>query len=179
MDPTDLIDELIAREGGYVANPADKGGPTCFGITQAVAHAHGYTGAMARLPRVTAVAIYRADYWTAPGLDQVAAVAPLVAAELFDTGVNMGVGTAAGFLRRALNALNRGGADYRDIPAAGAIDPAALAALKAFLHVRGTAAQAVLVKALDALQGERYLALAEQRPADEAFLYGWLANRVG
>ena len=90
MDPTDLIDELIAREGGYVANPADKGGPTCFGITQAVAHAHGYTGAMARLPRVTAVAIYRADYWTAPGLDQVAAVAPLVAAELFDTGVNMG-----------------------------------------------------------------------------------------
>ena len=44
MDPTDLIDELIAREGGYVANPADKGGPTCFGITQAVARAHGYAG---------------------------------------------------------------------------------------------------------------------------------------
>ena len=182
MDPTDLIDELIAREGGYVANPADKGGPTCFGITQAVAHAHGYTArwrGCRALPRSRSTAPTtgkRRDF------DQVAAVAPLVAAELFDTGVNMGVGTAAGFLRRALNALNalnRGGADYRDIAAAGAIDPAALAALKAFLHVRGTAAQAVLVKALDALQGERYLALAEQRPADEAFLYGWLANRVG
>jgi hypothetical protein len=37
----------------------------------------------------------------------------------------------------------------------------------------------VLVKAIEALQGERYLALAERRPANEAFLYGWLANRLG
>jgi len=179
MDPTNLIDDLIAREGGYVANSADKGGPTCFGITQAVAHAHGYAGPMMRLPRDTAIAIYRADYWTTPRIDEVTALAPQVAAELFDTGVNMGLGTATGFLRRALNALNRGGADYRDIAAAGAIDAAVLGALKAFLHVRGETGQSVLVKALDALQGERYLALAERRPADEAFLYGWLANRVG
>jgi lysozyme family protein len=179
MDPTNLIDEVIAREGGYVANAADKGGATCFGITQAVARAHGYAGPMIRLPRDTAIAIYRADYWTTPRLDQVALVAPQVAAELFDTGVNMGVGTAAGFLRRALNALNRGGTDYRDIPATGAIDAATIGALKTFLHVRGAAAAGVLVKALDALQGARYLSLAEQRPADEAFLYGWLANRVG
>jgi lysozyme family protein len=179
MDPTDLIDALIAREGGYIANPADKGGPTCFGITQTVARAHGYAGPMMRLPRATAIDIYHAQYWTAPKLDRVAALAPQVAAELFDTGVNMGAGTAAAFLRRALNALNRGAADYRDIPPTGAIDAATLAALGAFLRVRGAHAQGVLVKALDALQGERYLALAERRPADEAFLYGWLANRVG
>ena len=36
-----------------------------------------------------------------------------------------------------------------------------------------------MVRALEALQGERYLRLAEKRPANEAFLYGWLANRVG
>ena len=35
------------------------------------------------------------------------------------------------------------------------------------------------LRALEALQGERYLRLAERRPANEAFLYGWLANRVG
>ena len=179
MDPTALIDELIAREGGYVARPADRGGPTRYGITQATARAHGYVGNMARLPRAIAAAIYRADYWTKPALDRIAALAPKVAAELFDTGVNMGPDTAAGFLRRALNALNRNGADYRDVPAAGGIDDAVCAALKAFLRVRGTAGQAILVKALDALQGERYLALAESRPADEAFLYGWLANRIG
>ena len=179
MDPIPLIDELIAREGGYVARAADKGGPTRFGITQAVAKAHGYGGDMAKLPRDMAAAIYRADYWAAPRLDAVAALAPKVAAELFDTGVNMGTGTAATFLRRALNALNRNGADYRDVPVKGPVDDAVTGALKAFLRVRGAAGEAVLVKALDALQGERYVALAETRPANEAFLYGWLANRVG
>ena len=37
----------------------------------------------------------------------------------------------------------------------------------------------MLLKAAEALQGERYLRLAEDRPANEAFLYGWLANRIG
>ena len=40
----DLIDDLIAREGGFVDHPADKGGPTRWGITQAVARRHGYMG---------------------------------------------------------------------------------------------------------------------------------------
>lgn len=179
MDPAQLIDDLIQREGGYVARPDDRGGPTRFGITRAVAAAHGWQGPMARLPRETAVAIYRADYWQRPALDRVATIAPALAEELFDTGVNMGPAAAAGFFRRALNALNRAASDYPDIPRTGLIDDAALAALRAFLRVRGAGGEAVLVRALDALQGERYLALAEKRPADEAFLYGWLANRVG
>src|SRR5690349_5113750 len=54
IDVDGLIDGLIEREGGYVANPADKGGPTCFGITQAVARANGYVGPMRELPRVEA-----------------------------------------------------------------------------------------------------------------------------
>jgi hypothetical protein len=37
----------------------------------------------------------------------------------------------------------------------------------------------VLLKAMNALQGERYIALAEARPENEAFLFGWLDNRVG
>ena len=44
---------------------------------------------------------------------------------------------------------------------------------------RRAGGEAVLLKALEALQGERYLRLAETRPANEAFLYGWLANRIG
>ena len=179
MDPTELIDEVIAREGGYVARADDKGGPTPFGITEAVARAHGWRGAMAALPRTTAAAIYRASYWDAPGLARVAVIAPTLAAELFDTGVNMGSATAAGFLRRALNALNRAGRDYADVAVAGPIDARVLAALTAFATVRGARGEGVLVKAIDALQGERYLALAERRPANEAFLYGWLANRLG
>ncbi len=178
MDVDALIDGLIAREGGYVASPADRGGPSRFGITEAVARAQGYAGDMARLPRGEAAAIYRRRYWLKPGLDRIAPLAPKLAAELFDTGVNMGPAVAANFLRRALNALNRGASDYPDIPVSGAINEALLAALKGFLARRGAGGETVLLKALDALQGARYVALAEERPADEAFLYGWLANRL-
>jgi hypothetical protein len=54
-----------------------------------------------------------------------------------------------------------------------------ITALAAFLARRGDAGETVLLKAIEALQGERYLDLAERRPANEAFLYGWLANRLG
>ena len=60
-DIIELIDELIEREGGYVNHPADRGGPTRFGITEAVARAHGYAGPMKWLPREEAAAIDSAD----------------------------------------------------------------------------------------------------------------------
>jgi lysozyme family protein len=174
-----LIDEVIDREGGYVNHPADRGGPTRWGITQAVARQHGYTGDLRTFPRHEAVAIYRRLYWLRPAFDRIALRAPALAAEMFDTGVNMGPAVAATFLQRALNALNRGATDYPDLRVDGAIGPITLAALDAFLATRGASGETVLVKAVDALQGERYVRLAEQRPANEAFLYGWLAHRIG
>lgn len=174
-----LIDALIDREGGYVNNAADRGGPTCFGITEAVARAQGYRGAMRQLPREEAAAIYTRLYWTRPGFSQVARRSASLAGELFDTGVNMGPAVAVTFLQRALTALNRNGKDYPDLVPDGRAGPTTLAALDSFLTVRGNSGETVLLRALEALQGERYLRLAERRPANEAFLYGWLANRVG
>jgi lysozyme family protein len=180
VEVDELIDGLIEREGGYVDHPADKGGPTCFGITEAVARAHNYRGAMRDLPREEAVAIYRRIYWQRPGFDQVAKRSVRVAAELFDTGVNMGPAVAATFLQRALTALNRNASDYGDLVPDGRVGAATLSALDTFLTVRGKQnGETVLLRALEALQGERYLRLAERRPANEAFLYGWLANRIG
>lgn len=179
MDVTRLIDDVIGREGGYSNHPADRGGATRWGITEAVARAHGYRGDMRRFPRDDAVALYRRIYWDRPGFDQIAALAPEIAGELFDTGVNMGPGVAVSFLHRALNALNRGASDYADIAPGARIDHATIEALAAFLEKRAPHGEAVLMKALEALQGERYLDLAERRPANEAFLYGWLANRLG
>lgn len=179
MDVDALIDAVIAREGGYGADPADRGGATCLGITEAVARQQGYSGAMRDMPRDTARAIYKRLYWERPGLDRVAERAPRLAAELFDTGVNMGPAVAAGFVQRALNALNRGASDYPDVAVDGAIGAKTLAALDGYLRRRGATGEAVLIRAVDALQGARYIDLAEARPADEAFVYGWLANRVG
>jgi lysozyme family protein len=179
FDTDALIDAVIDREGGYVNHPADRGGPTCWGITEAVARAQGYAGAMRDLPRDDAASIYRRLYWQRPAFDQVARRAPAIAAELFDTGINMGTGTATAFLQRALNALNRAARDYPDLIVDREVGARTLAALDALLRVRGAGGETVLLRAMEALQGERYIALAERRPSQEAFLYGWLANRIG
>ncbi|MEM1131432.1 MAG: glycosyl hydrolase 108 family protein [Pseudomonadota bacterium] len=176
--PEALIDTIIAREGGYSNHPADRGGETRWGITKAVARQHGYQGAMRLLPREQAVDIYKRIYWLRPGFDHVANDAPQVAAELFDIAVNMGAGIAIGFLQRALNALNRGGRDYYDIVVDRVIGPKTLGALSYYIDQRGEAGESVLLRAIDSLQGARYIHLAESRPANEAFLYGWLAHRT-
>jgi lysozyme family protein len=174
------IDSLIAKEGGYANHPSDKGGATKYGITEAVARAHGYQGDMRDLPIGEAQAIYKRLYWLRPKFDQVAKRSPAIAVELFDTGANMGPAVAATFLQRALSALNRDRKDYPDLVPDGRVGAATLAALDRFLELRGRGpGETVLLRALDALQGERYLRLAERRPANEAFLYGWLANRIG
>jgi lysozyme family protein len=132
-----LIEELLEREGGYVNHPNDRGGPTIYGITEAVARAHGYTGAMRSLPREEAVAIYKRLYWLRPKFDSVEKRSQAVAAELFDTGVNMGPAVAVTFLQRALSALDREQKDYADLVPDVRIGPARLTALDGFLKVRG------------------------------------------
>jgi lysozyme family protein len=174
-----LLEELLRKEGGFVDHRDDRGGATNFGITESVARAAGWAGAMRDLPRDFALAIYRRRYWSGPGFEAVAAIAPRVAAELFDTGVNMGPGVAIAFLQRSLNALNRQGRDWGDIAVDRSIGPATLKALRRLLAVRGAAGEGVLLKALNALQGARYIELAEGRAANESFLFGWLDARVG
>jgi lysozyme family protein len=173
-----LIDAVIAKEGGFSDHPADRGGPTRYGVTQEVARAYGYTGAMAQFPRSEAVRIYKLRYWLRPAFDRVADVYPAVAAELFDTGINMGVKAAGTLLQRALNVLNREGRDYGDIKADGDCGPLTIQNLAAFKTLRGADGGKVLLTALNCMQGSRYIGIAEARPSQEVFVYGWLANRV-
>lgn len=179
MNATQLIDRVIGIEGGYSNHPADKGGPTRWGVTEQVARAYGYAGPMKSLPRKTAAEIYRKRYFTEPGFDRVAAIYPALASELFDTGVNMGTATAGRFLQRALNAFNRRGRDYPDLEVDGRVGPVTIARLGAFLKVRGKAGESVLIRACDAQQGARYLEICEAREANEEFAFGWFANRIG
>jgi lysozyme family protein len=178
MKIDDYIEALIAREGGYTDHPADRGGPTMWGVTEQVARAYGYHGSMAAMPHAVAKSIYLERYWLAPGFQHVNDHAPEVAEELLDTGVNMGPGVAARFLQRALNVLNSEAKHYPDVPVDGAIGRMTLAALRAYLAHRGKDGHVVLLRALNALQGARYIDLAEAKPSQESFTFGWLLNRV-
>lgn len=179
MDIKLLVQGILDREGGYVEHLADRGGPTCWGITQAVARANGYTGDMRAMPISFARDVYLKRYWLEPGFDRIAIHSAEIAEELADTGVNMGPAVAAKFLQRALNALNSGGKLYADLTADGKIGPASMAALSAYLKHRGDEGETVLLKALNCLQGAGYIEIAETNHSQETFLYGWLNHRVG
>src|SRR3546814_13897913 len=94
-------------EGGYSNHPADRGGPTHFGITQAVARANGHGGDMRAMPRTVAEAIYRRLYCERPGFAFVAELEPAVAEELVDTAVDNWPAIGGGFFQGALDAIKR------------------------------------------------------------------------
>lgn len=99
-----LIDRLLHREGGYVDHPADRGGPTNYGITQStLADWRGEAVTVRDVQDIDpgeARAIYRNRYWTGPGFDRLDLPALLVEA-VFDTGVHSGPRTAIEILQRA------------------------------------------------------------------------------
>lgn len=174
-----LIDGIIERENGYVDHPNDRGGPTKYGITEKVARAHGYAGDMRDLSIDMARRIYRDQYYEHPGFNRVAAHSQRIAEELTDTGVNMGQGVAITFLQRALNAMNLQGDIYPDISVDGYIGSQTITALSEYLKYRGKTGETVMLKALNALQGERYISIVESRPSQEDFVFGWFNHRIG
>ncbi len=178
-----IIEGVIAREGSEFTNdPNDSGGATRWGITRDALskwrNAAVTSDDVRRLTAIEAKRIYRARYVTQPGFDAVATVSAAIAEELIDTGVNTGPARAAEMLQRCLNALNRQERDYPDVKVDGDCGPGTIAALRAFLKLRATDGELVILRALNCLQGEFYISLAERRPKDESFLFGWLLNRV-
>lgn len=172
------LKHTLGIEGGYSNDKRDSGGATRYGITEAKARAFGYEGDMRDLPLDLAMHIYKVDYWDIIRLDMVAEISEPLALEMFDTGVNCGVGVPVKMLQRALNVFNREGADYPDLVVDGLIGHNTLNVLRKFLTLRGKVGEDVLVECLNSQQGVYYMTLAERRPKDEAFMYGWFVNRV-
>lgn len=156
------LEFLLPHEGGYSNNPADKGGATNYGITEATARRHGYQGDMRALPVETAANIYAAEYW--PGLEQVANQA--VASKIFDLRVNFGV---AGGNRLAQEAANM----LVDPPTAvdGRWGPDTVLTIN-------TADPGDMLNELATVAAARYQAIVERDPSQETFLRGWMKRAL-
>lgn len=165
--------KVLRVEGEFSDHPGDRGGATMYGITERVARANGYMGEMREMPLSVAQSIYKRQYWDTLKLDEISEASFVVACELFDTSVNMGVGTAGKFLQRAINVLTPGGVEVD-----GVVGPMTVDRLRGYLAKRGAEGEVVLLRALNALQGARYVEIGERDASQEAFTYGWFLNRV-
>ncbi len=121
---------VSAAEGGYTNNPSDRGNYTSngnligtkFGISAPVLQAWlGYeptVSDMQNLSQPTAIAIYKKNYWTPIKGDLIND--DRLAAMIYDTAVNEGVGKAQSFVKDSL------GISTYDINAINNADPTTL-----------------------------------------------------
>ena len=158
-----LIDRVIAREGGYVNHPDDRGGPTNMGITQATLAS--YRGRVVSvddvrgLSRAEAIAIYRQNYWVRPGFVNLV-TSQAVVEMLFDAAVHHGPGTAIRMLQRAAEVVDD-----------GVLGPMTRRAVAGYPS-RRLAARFVAERA------EELGRIVTARPSQAAFAHGWL-RRLG
>lgn len=120
MDFDQAFDILLKHEGGFSDHPADPGGKTRFGITEAVAREVGYRGDMRELPLDLAKRIYKDRYWDAVRAEE---LPEAVRYAVFDAAVNSGPRQAALWLQRAVGVKDDGIIGPQTLAAVRAADP--------------------------------------------------------
>lgn len=110
------VTEVLRHEGGYVNDPADRGGETNFGISK-----RSYPALdIKALTRDDAVALYHRDYWAPLKCDEMPYA---VALALFDCAVNQGAGIAPKLLQRAAGVKTDGVIGRETLRAVSGADP--------------------------------------------------------
>ena len=151
--------KVIKSEGGYVNDPADRGGETNLGVTIDAWGAYLkraiQPGEMKALKQEAVKPFYKQMYWDLVKCDDL----PVgVDYAVFDFAVNAGVSRAAKFLQRAVGAVDDGVVGSGTLGRVAKIDPTVL--LKNFAD-----------------QKQRfYNGLATTNPTQQKFLKGWLAR---
>lgn len=144
---------VLAREGGYVFDSADRGGPTNRGISQ-----RQYPDLdIASITDDDAAAIYWRDYWSLLSLDALPAV---ISVKMLDVAVHVGPTTAVILLQEALNYLGAG------LLCDGQIGP------KTRMAVLGSN-KAALLAAICGRQFSRYAHIIQRDPSQRRFAAGW------
>ena len=154
----DAFKEVVGLEGGYCDIPADRGGATKYGISQA-----SYPDLnIAALTLEQAKAIYYTDFWAALSLDKIESA--YIAGEIFECAVNCGRSAAVRIAQRSLAFLGE------TIKQDGIMGPSTIEKLNKW----GKKDPISLFKALNGYQFARYALIVEQHPDQLAFARGWL-----
>ena len=114
----EIITDILQREGGFVNNPADKGGRTDKGISE---KHHPEAWADGKVTEAEARAIYLKKYALTPGFDKI--TDPHLQAQLVDFGVNSGPHMAIMKLQAILGTEQDGILGPKSLAAAGEMDP--------------------------------------------------------
>lgn len=175
---SELIAEVIKREGGYVNDPTDRGGETKFGITVKVARENGFQGDMKFLRYEIAFSIYEQRYWDTLKLDNICDLNEELAKQLFDFGVNSGVSTAGKCLQNVLNVLNKQGTLYLDLFTDGVLGSKTLIALKKFIEHRKQDGLKLLAEVVRGQRISFCVDIAMRDQTQERYQYGWLTRVV-
>jgi len=170
---------IIPMEGVYSNDLGDSGGETVWGITRK--YDRDWAGwkivdqykSKPNFPKNldnedildSALAYYKKNYWDKMLLDQIQS--QKLAQEMFDVGVNQGIGKAVLYLQKAANILNREGSLYSNISMDGVIGPKTVASANA-------AEEDLVVLLLNVQQGQRYIDICLANESQERFLRGWL-----
>jgi lysozyme family protein len=163
-----LITDVLKKEGGYVDHPADRGGPTKFGITQSTLSRFLEKAATIEevkgLDIATAHDIYELHYYRAPRIDKLPdGIQPFV----FDCAVNHGPRRAIRFVQRVCN-----DAGFGPLAEDGQMGPKTKA-------VASSCYETMQEWMLTALVQERQMFYGNIVAHDESqrvFLKGWLAR---
>jgi len=159
-----LATEIVGREGGFVNDPADPGGPTNFGVTLGEMRALGMDldgdgdvdiADVRKLTLSQAVDIFIADYFQKPRLNTLPA--PLQA-PVFDMSVNAGASRAVKILQETLQSLGEA------VTVDGRVGPQTSAAA-----ARALAKWPGLVDAYGAARREFYYRLGDHRPESRKY----------
>jgi lysozyme family protein len=174
--------KTLLIEGGYVNDPADRGGETYMGVARKFHPTWGGWGIIDSYKKTQILKrgdyinnyeldefvedFYEENFWDINRLSKIESQE--IAEELFDTGVNMGVKTAAKMLQEALNLLNRNEKSFKDLKVDGAVGRMTLSVVNAINDYRH------LLKTLNGLQFMRYVNICKANPTQERFFIGWL-----
>ena len=149
---------MIENEGGYVFDKNDPGGETKFGISK---KSYPHLNIKA-LTLEDAKKIYYEDYWIKGKIDQIQS--EIIAAQLLDLTVNLGIRAATIILQRAL----RSASIY--VSEDGLMGPVTISAVS-------NSEPNILLAAMKSEAAGYYRLITSKNPRLKKFLQGWL-NRA-